>query len=297
MTTEISQKPEIFVADEELKSVFEKAFSMSGLKAGRHGWRTIKSWDNLYRHNIATLITAWTFENLTKQKAQQFFKKDAVKNRNTVFLFFQHSNPQPPFVAERMTWFNIRNDERIHFVDKEKDEELFAERLLVSLNTIDIGYHIIDSYWDWSNDILVVTSPTLKGFKRLRIPLENLPSLNGHSIESLENMEIDEDGIFIYWPKLDIHLGWEQFHNALDQKILLRAKQQSDEFNKKYGAAIRNFRQKINLRQKDIMGLTERQVGRIERGECRATHASLIKLAKAHQMTITDYMEKLSRLL
>jgi hypothetical protein len=56
-------------------------------------------------------------------------------------------------------------------------------------------------------------------------------------------------------------------------------------------------RQKSKLRQSDIKGLTPRQVGRIERGECRATHNALSKLAKAHKMGLSDYMNELANLM
>ena len=299
MTSETFQKPEIFVADDSLKTIFDKAFSKSGLKVGKHGWRKIKSWNNFYCHNIAPLFTAWTFEDLTKQKVQSFFQKAAVKNRDTFFIFFKESDLQARDIAERMTWFNIRNEKRFYLIEvnEEKDEELFTERFLLRLNAIDDDCHIIDSYWDWSNNILTVVSLTLKGFKRFHIPLANLPSLNKQTKTSLENMEIDEDGIFIYWPKIDVHLGWDQFQAAIDQKALLKAKQKSDEFNKRYGIAIRNLRHEQGLRQNDIKGLTGRQVGRVERGECRATHTALVKLAKTHEMDISEYMDKLSKLL
>ncbi len=144
---------------------------------------------------------------------------------------------------------------------------------------------------------MVVVSPIENRFIKLRVPLEKLSVLQGHRREKLENFEIDEDGAFIYWPDLDIHLGWEQLEQAVDERAYLKAKQQSEAFNKTYGIAIRELREKSELRQSDIKELTPRQVGRIERGECRATHNALSKFAKAHEISISDYMNKLANLL
>ncbi len=93
----------------------------------------------------------------------------------------------------------------------------------------------------------------------------------------------------------DIHLGWEQFEGAVDETAYLKAKQQVEGFNKAYGAAIEALRKEKGLRQSDIEGLTPRQVGRIESGQCRATLSALRKLAKAHHMSVNEYLEELSK--
>ncbi len=175
------------------------------------------------------------------------------------------------------------------------EAKLFVERFLLALDAGGYKGRIIDARWE--GDTLLVVSPMRNFFNKLRVPLAKLPVLQGHRREKLENFEIDEDGAFIYWPDLDIHLGWEQFEQAVDPRAYLKAKQQSEAFNKTYGIAVRELREKSELRQSDIKGLTPRQIGRIERGECRATHNALSKLAKAHEMSISDYMNKLANLL
>lgn len=154
---------------------------------------------------------------------------------------------------------------------------------------------ILDAWWEETT--FVVVSPTAEGFRKLRVPIEKLPVLQGLSKGDREAFEIDEDGTFIYWPSGDIHLGWEQFECAVDETAHLKAKQQTEGFNKAYSAAIEALRKKRSLRQSDIEGLTPRQVGRIESGQCRATLSALRKLAKAHNMSVSQYMEELSRCL
>lgn len=143
-----------------------------------------------------------------------------------------------------------------------------------------MGRVILDAWWE--GDTLVILSPR---FDRLHVPLRELPALACHDTEALKRFEIDEDGAFIYWPDLDVHLGWEQLLQAVDPSAALRDRQASVEFNKRYGAALRAIRVSHGLRQSDISGLTPRQVGRIERGECRATHAALEKMARACRMS------------
>ncbi len=112
-----------------------------------------------------------------------------------------------------------------------------------------------------------VVSPTPEGFRKLRVPLEKLPVLQKLSQKQRQEFEIDEEGTFLYWPGGDIHLGWEQFEYAVDKAASLKAKQQTEAFNKAYGSAIRKLRREKSLRQSDIEGLTPRQVGRIESGQ------------------------------
>ena len=85
-----------------------------------------------------------------------------------------------------------------------------------------------------------------------------------------------------------------------DETALLRAKQRSNEFNRRYGEAIKKLRELHPLTQMNIedkTGLTDRHLRRIEKGETRATSKALEQLAEAHGMSMTDYMNKLAELL
>ena len=289
--TETLQKPEIFVAGDPLKSIFQKAFSKSGLKSGKHGWRTIKTWDTVSSKSIIPLLVAWMLEDVTREGIKRLHEL----NRPTIYLLFKGRLPSKA-VADRIAWLNVRDTKRIHFVESEEsDEEVFAERLLRGLENEDDDNRILDAWWE--EDIIVVVSPGRVGFKKLRVPLEKLPVLKNRPKEELENFEIDEDGIFLHWPDSDIHLGWEQFEQAVNQKAYLKAKQQVEQFNESYGSAIKKLRQICGLPQSKVKGLTDRQVRRIEQGQCRATYIALNKLAKAHHMSLSDYMDKLANLM
>jgi hypothetical protein len=290
MPTETLEKPEILAADENSESIVVHAFSKSGLETGKRGWRTIKNWRTLSSGSGVPLLVAWTSTFIDREKIRRLRNLKRAK----IFLLFQGDLPFEA-VADRMVWLGLHDDKRICIVAEDKEVETFVERILLALDRGGYEGRIIDARWE--GDTLVVVSPAANCFNKLRVPLEKLPVFQGRNRQELENFEIDEEGIFIYWPDLDIHLGWEQFEQAVDKGAYLKAKQQSEAFNKAYGVAIRELRQESQLRQSDIKGLTPRQVGRIERGECRATHNALSKLARAHKMSISDYMNALADLM
>jgi hypothetical protein len=150
--------------------------------------------------------------------------------------------------------------------------------------------HIIDAYL--AGDSLFVRGPK---HRMLRVPANSVPVLRGQSRSVLLNFAIDPDGSFLYWPDLDVHLGWNQFLQAVDPEELRKAQQRSEGFNKRYGAAIRKLRAEAGLAQSKVAGITERQLRRIEQGECRATTGALTALARAHGLEVNAYMEKLAK--
>lgn len=213
-----------------------------------------------------------------------------MKNPVKRYLLFSGCLPRQA-IPERVARLDVRSPERVHVVHAETGagrRELVG-RLLATLGTEDDCERILDAWWE--EDTLVVLSPR---FNRLHLPLAKLASLRQQPREKLDGFEIDQEGDFIYWPACDVHLGWQQFAQAVDDHAYLKARQRSDEFNKRYGGAIRAIRRQQQLRQSDIDDLTARQVGRIERGQCRATHSALSKLAKAHKMSVSEYMQRLA---
>lgn len=295
MTTEMLERSEILAADEHAESLLRKA-SANGRQAGSRKRRSlVKNWKTLPSGGTTRLFVVCTLEDLTHERIAQIHKLRGLKGRDKVFLLLKGNMPSAA-VADRIVRLNVRDGRRIHLVDMDNvNEEDFAERLLLALDSDADEHRILDAWWE--NKTLVVVSANRSGLEKLRVPLSELPALKGQQGQALGVFEIDEDGIFIYWPELDVHLGWEQFATAIDQRAYLRAKQQATTFNRSYGKAIRKLREQHHLRQSDIKGLTPRQVGRIERGQCRATHTALTKLAKAHQLTLPDYMNKLASLM
>ena len=100
---------------------------------------------------------------------------------------------------------------------------------------------------------------------------------------------LDPDGSFIHWPDINVHLDWNQFLQAVEPAELHKAQQRSTGFNRRYGAAIRKLREKAGIPQAKVAGITERQLRRIEQGECRATMNALRDPAKAHGLDVNIY--------
>jgi len=182
-------------------------------------------------------------------------------------------------IAERLAKLHVRDPGRIHVAAArtEADEQRLLERLVLTLGSAGEAERILDAWWE--DATFVVMNPR---FRRLHVPAERIGAFARRSCEDLRAFEIDPDGVFVTWPALDAHLGWEQFAQAVDEAEYLKARQRSAAFNRRYGRAIRSLRRRRGLRQSDIPGLTPRHVGRIERGQCRATRAALTKLASAH---------------
>lgn len=209
-------------------------------------------------------------------------------------LLFTEPATHPDQVAQWMRATNIRSENRLHVVKVEDLEAPQVSQLLVRVCSAlgrDGGRGgIIDAYV--AGDALLVRGPK---HRMLHVPVSSVPALKGQSPAVLRNFEIDPDGSFIYWPGLDVHLGWNQFLQAVDPAELRRAQQRSAGFNRRYGTAIRRVREAAGILQSRVEGLTERQLRRIEQGECRATAAAITALAKAHALDPNAYMERLTR--
>ncbi|WP_165073156.1 DUF2442 domain-containing protein [Paludisphaera rhizosphaerae] len=149
---------------------------------------------------------------------------------------------------------------------------------------------IVDAYLDGRT--LVVVGPRLR---KLEVPISSVSALRDQAFETLRNFEVDPDGSFLYWPDLDVHLGWDQFLQVVDTAELHKAQRRNADFNKRYGAAIRRVREAASLAQSDIDGLTARHLRRIETGAAPATAKALAALAKAHGFDPNAYMETLAR--
>ncbi|NLE58303.1 MAG: helix-turn-helix transcriptional regulator [Planctomycetes bacterium] len=198
-------------------------------------------------------------------------------------------------IPEHLCRLRVRSDKRVHLVQTHgaKATETFLTRFVGRLCGGPTDNSIIDAWWE--GDELVVLSPS---FLRLRVPVGSLPAKLRDADEGIrKNFQIDQYGDFLYWPKVDVHMGWEQFTQAVDPVARLRAEQKSKAFNTRYGRAIRRLREASSLKQSDIGGLDERTVRRIEQGRTRATANAIVKLAKAHSMDASQYTAELARYL
>ena len=165
-------------------------------------------------------------------------------------------------------------------------------RLWQGLSSTGVSERIWDAKFE--SGILKVVST---GFQKLEIPVQKIPAFKNATPENLRKFEVDEDGAFVSWPDLDVHLGWEQLLGIISPSLALKARQRSDFFNKRFGAALRVCREDAGLTQAQLGGLSERQVQRIERGHCRATSNAVAAYSKAHGLSPNEYLQKVSSLL
>jgi hypothetical protein len=209
-------------------------------------------------------------------------------------MLFTGPGTHPDQVAQWMRSTNIRSENRLHVVKIEHLEAPQVSQLLgrvcFALGSDGSRASIVDAYK--VGDKLFVRGPK---HRMLHVPLESIPALRGKSRAAIGNFSIDSDGSFIYWPDLDVHLGWNQFLQAVDPAELRKAQQRSIGFNERYGAAIRTVREAAGIVQSKVEGLTERQMRRIEQGENRATTAAISALARAHGLDANEYMERLAK--
>ena len=221
--------------------------------------------------------------------AQRPIHPPSLGQRERRYLLFPERMPTAALPA-RVSQLNIRDPRRLHLAGAKNRQEAqgVIGRAIRGLAE-PAEPRIVDAWWE--GDDLIVLSPE---FRRLRIPLEKLSHVIGREAKAVGVFEIDADGSFVHWPHADVHLGWTQFVRMIDPVEALAAKAAHRDFDGKYGAAIRRVREEAGLRQSDIPGLTARQVGRIEKGECRATHAALSKLAAAHGETVSQYLDRLA---
>ncbi len=208
-------------------------------------------------------------------------------------LLFTEPATHPDQVAQWMRGTKIRAESRLHIV---RVEDLEAPQVSELLGRVCSAFgpegnrgSIIDAYV--TEDTVFVRGPK---HRMLHVPLSSIPALNGQPRESLRRFRVDPDGSFVFWPDLDVHLGWNQFLQAADPAEFRKALQRSANFNRRYGAAIREIREAAGISQSKVAGLTDRHLRRIEHGDCRATASALESLAKAHSLDTNAYMDKLA---
>jgi hypothetical protein len=166
------------------------------------------------------------------------------------------------------------------------------ERLATGFEADDAHKRILDARIE--NGTLQVVSPN---FERLDVPIAEIPELKDVDASELQEFEIDEDGAYIYWPELDVHLGWTQLQQVVNPQAALKAAQKGEEFNKRHGKAVQKLRESAGFKRSDIPGLSEKQIGRIESGECRLTSNAIEALAKAYELEPNEYMHRLAQAL
>jgi hypothetical protein len=232
-------------------------------------------------------VVADLFDDELAQERRQWHA-DQLK-----YLLFV-DEPSPDSIADIVIRLGVRSKDRIVFAEFEnkKQSRALLVRLLLGLATQDDDGRIIKAAID--DDRLILVSPT---FQELRVPLDLLSDVRDVALEDWRQFELDPYGEFLYWPELDVHMGWSQLQRLVDPTARLRAQQRGARFNEHYGAAIRARREEAGLRQGAVAGLSDRTLRRIENGETRATVNALEKIAAAHRLDLNEYLDQLAKML
>lgn len=206
-------------------------------------------------------------------------------------LLFTEPSTHPDQVAHWIRATRIRAEDRLHVVEVEDLEAPQVSQLLGRVcSALGRDNTVIDAYL--AGDTLYVRGPK---HRMLHVPVTAVPSLRDRPAAETRNFVIDPDGSFLHWPDLDVHMGWDQLLQIAHPEELRKARQRSAAFNRRYGAAIRKVREEAGISQAKVQGLTERQLRRIEQGECRASAGAVSALAKAHGLDANAYMEKVAQ--
>jgi hypothetical protein len=137
-------------------------------------------------------------------------------------------------------------------------------------------------------DRLLVLSCAME---KLEVPFDSLPALKRISIDDRSTFTIDDDGSCLYWEDADIHLDLEAFRCATDPEWKQKFDSLKSEHNQVFGKAIATLRKQHKLRQSDIIGLSDRQVRRIEQGDGSTKVDTLRLFAQAHGMELDAYLD------
>ena len=130
----------------------------------------------------------------------------------------------------------------------------------------------------------------------LEIPFASMPALQRIPLEERENFIIAEDGSYIHWPLVDIHLDIAAFLSVIEPTAKQKFAAIKLKHDQIFGQAIASLRKQHQLRQSDIIGVSERQVRRIEQGE--GTKVETLNLfAQAHKMELNDYLDAVAQLI
>ena len=195
-------------------------------------------------------------------------------------------------LSTRVPRLNVRDSRRLHIArDLLPNDTLpIVHRAIAGMATGSERVRIVDAWVEGDN--LVVLPPS---FDRLTIPVKDLQRYIPLHGQPFRDFEIDEDGSYLYWPAVDVHLGWEQLQGIVDPTLLVSAQKESAAFRTRYGDAIRSLRESCGLRQSDVERIAERHLRRIERGEIAPSSRSLKALATGHGMRPDKYMAEIAK--
>lgn len=210
----------------------------------------------------------------------------------------------PPAWADAETFYLVFNDVptpallrlptvlRIHKPDQRihvSGDPLALRRLVVARSRRFPAEGIVDAYVVSDELVLVLGDLTVRSFPRGQVP-----EAGELSPEAFSAFELDVDGSALRWPELDLDLGVSSILQAVDPSYLAEVEVERLA-REDTGAALRAMREDRGLRQRDVLGLGERQVRRLEKSESRLTADAARRFAEAFDLPLEAFLERLGK--
>lgn len=191
-----------------------------------------------------------------------------------------------PALPRLSSVFDVRRPElRMHVTP----DAQAVGRLLIAQHRDAPMEGIVDAYLLETTLVLLLGDFSIRTF-----PVDKVPSLWEMQPAGWGAFELDEDGSYLYWAAPDLHLGVSQLLQAVDPSYLADIETLRYPASAAIGARIAALREERELRQRDIQGLSERHVRRIEQGVARLTGDSAVKLAEAFALDLGDFLAEVA---
>jgi len=172
-------------------------------------------------------------------------------------------------------------------------EEGFFERLNRILNAWEAGAAdklIADA--TVAGELLLVQSCD---FKLHKIPFDSLKALARIPVTNRDKFEIASDGSYLRWEQQDIDLDLDAFRYAINPKWRAVKDREALMHNKRFGKAVAALRRDRDLTQNGFIGVSEREIRRIEKGQTLPRTSTLEAIASGHAMTLDEYLAEVAR--
>lgn len=203
--------------------------------------------------------------------------------RETFYLVFL--DVPLPAVMRLPTLLGLHKpDRRLHV---SRDPGTLRRLLVASRRSVPME-GIVDAYVVANELVLVLGDLTVRSF-----PREEVPQVGRLPAERFTEFEIDPDGSYLRWPEEDVDLGVSGLLQAVDPMYM--ADVEIERLAREdTGGALRAMREERELRQRDVPGLSERQVRRLEKGTSRLTAEAAGDLADAFGLSLDRFLELLA---
>lgn len=130
--------------------------------------------------------------------------------------------------------------------------------------------------------------------QRIEVPWDAIGALSLMKSDDRARFQVASDGSYLRWPQADVHLDIEALRIAVDPTAAEAAQLRHQARSHGFGRAVRELRRQCNIPQGSIPGLSARHVRRIERAEAFPRTSTIEKLANAHGVDLTSYLDRLA---